>query len=102
MVASETPPAGTDGAPESLTATKRLNSAASMTDSAPSTRATFDPVGAVADVWVFVVQPEDGRYRRRVFLSAAPAWEMERRARDRGQAAQVVLCRLEPVGGVPR
>lgn len=58
---------------------------------------------ALDDVWVLVVQPAaEGRYRRRVFLSVEPAWQAARRAADRGQRADVVLCRLEPVGGDDR
>jgi hypothetical protein len=63
-----------------------------------------DPTAAdvLADVWVLVVKVNAGHYRRRVFLSVAPAWQAVRRAADRGYSADVVLCRLEPVGGVPR
>lgn len=93
MPTKRTAPAPTDAA-QSLAAAKPLDA---------SQCRGFDPSAAVADVWVLVVQPEDGRYRRRVFLSVGPAWRAARRAADRGQPAEVVLCRLDPIlrtGGV--
>lgn len=56
-----------------------------------------DAAGVVDGVFVLVVRLDGDRYRRRVFLTLAPAERAAARAEARGHAAEVVLCRLEPV-----
>lgn len=98
MSAKRNPEAGILGVPESLTATTPLDCSHS-TERCAETRTRPAASDALANVWVLVVQPTDGRYRRRVFLSIEPAWQAARRAEDRGQRADVVLCRLVPMAG---
>lgn len=88
-------PAGTSATPESQTAAKPIDIVQS-TEQAPGL------ANMLAGVYVTVVQVGAGHIRRRVYLSLAPAERAARSAEERGHAAEVVLCRLEPVGGVSR
>ena len=104
MPTKRTAPAPTDAA-QSLTATKPLDCAQSTRDPldvARSEVSPFDAAEVLADAWVLVVRVNAGHYRRRVFLSIAPAWQAARRAADRGYSADVVLCRLEPIRSASR
>ena len=47
---------------------------------------------------VVVVRTPAGRYRRRVFLTLAAAERARDRAQDAGHDAEIVLCRLTPMG----
>jgi hypothetical protein len=53
---------------------------------------------AVRDALVVVVRV-NGHDRRRVYLTLGSATAAAERARERGQDASVVLCRLQPVVG---
>ena len=90
--------------PEVSAAAKPLNSVLESSGHRPQWRTPQQAKAAdvLEDVWVLVVCVGAGHYRRRVFLSVGPAWQAARRAQDRGYSSEVVLCRLEPVGGVPR
>lgn len=61
----------------------------------------FTPEDAAAvarGAFVVVVQLDEDRHRRRVFLTLAAAERHAVAARERGHAAQVLLASLEPVG----
>jgi hypothetical protein len=47
--------------------------------------------------YVVLVHTPTGKYRRRVFLSLHSATAAVQRAKTKDQAAQLVLCRLQPV-----
>ena len=101
---AEAAPSLKDAAPKSLAAAKLLDCGQSTepTTNERTPAPPFDGAQVLADVWVLVVKVNAGHYRRRVFLSVAPAWAAARRAADRGYSAEVVLCKLEPVGRTPR
>lgn len=56
--------------------------------------------GPLGGVYVILVQLPGGRSRRRVFLTLAAAEKCARRARERGEHARLVLCRISPAGEV--
>lgn len=60
----------------------------------------IDVTGVISGVYVVVVRVEGAelRYRRRLFLSLHSAEKAARRAEQRGQVVEVVLCQLTPVG----
>ena len=62
-------------------------------------RRTLDSASLLAGVYVTVVRVNNGHMRRRVYLSLAPAERAVRSAQERGHSAEIVLCRLDPVGG---
>lgn len=59
----------------------------------------LDAAGVVEGAYVVVVRVDEGRYRRRTYMSLFSAEKAAGRARARGQGAEVALCRLAPVTG---
>lgn len=57
-------------------------------------------VETVSGLFAVVVTTSEGRYRRRVWLTLAPAQRAAERAVEAGHVATVVLCRLEPIATV--
>lgn len=66
----------------------------------PNSTATHDSVLAAAAGYAVLVETGEGRYRRRLFLTLAAAERAVRRARERGQYAELILVRVVPVGVV--
>lgn len=60
---------------------------------------TADELHEFATAYVVVACTPTGRYSRRVYLSLHSATKAVARAHDRGQPAELVLCRLVPAGG---
>jgi hypothetical protein len=54
----------------------------------------------LSGVYVVVVTIDGDHVRRRVYLNLPAAQRAQERARERGQAVEVVLAALEPVGVV--
>jgi hypothetical protein len=52
---------------------------------------------SACDAYVVLVSTPTDKYRRRVFLSLHSATLAVQRAQAKGQPAQLVLCRLQPV-----
>ena len=87
MSAKNNAPAGNEGAETGLVYQDQYNH-----DQA-------DVLAAVTG-YALAVETGNGRYRRRLFLTLAAAENAVRRARERGQYAEVVLVRVVPVGVV--
>lgn len=54
-------------------------------------------VRAAVTGYALAVETGSGRYRRRLFLTLSAAENAVRRARERGQYAEVILVRVVPV-----
>lgn len=62
-----------------------------------SAKSIMPSLPAEAQAFVILVLTPQGKYRRKVYLSLHSAVLAVQRAEARGQSAQLVLCRLEPV-----
>ena len=60
-----------------------------------------EAIASACEAYVALVLTPKGKFTRRVFLSLHGANQAVERARARGQAAAVVLCRLTPEYGQP-
>lgn len=70
---------------------------------AVATLPEFTPEDAAAiagGAFVVVVQLDEDRYRRRVFLTLAAAERLAEKARERGHVAHVLLSHVLPLGVV--
>ena len=54
-------------------------------------------IESACQAYVVLLATPTGKYRRRVFLSLHSATAAIRRAKDKGQPARMVLCKLVPV-----
>lgn len=81
-----------------------LSSVPTAPDERPvATLPEFTPEDAAAvagGAFVVVVQIDEDRYRRRVFLTLAPAERLAVKARERGHVAHVMLAHVLPLGVV--
>lgn len=80
-------------APE--TAAKQSGTSVPAGSDVSADAALFESI--VDGVHVVVVRTSNDRYKRRCYLSLAAADKAAERARERGDEAAVVLCRLTPV-----
>jgi hypothetical protein len=64
---------------------------------ADAQKVTPDVAGLVDGAFVVVVATRSGRYRRRVWLSLAPAQRAAAKAREDGIQATVIVAELRPL-----
>jgi hypothetical protein len=93
MMAKESRPGGGSEAAESVVATQDQDTRAPRIP-----RLSQVEIDGSRPMYVIVVKGGDERLRRRVFLSLHSAVRAVERARERGDAATLELCRVLPVG----
>ncbi|MGO2327632.1 hypothetical protein ACTXM3_18270 [Glutamicibacter arilaitensis] len=65
---------------------------------------TIDPKALIDNIHVIIVEidkPDSVHYRKRSYFNLPSAQRAVDRATERGQSAQLILCKLIPVGGAP-
>lgn len=63
--------------------------------------AADDHTPPATPLYVLIVHRSCGRYRRRCYMQLASAERAVTRARERGEYAEIVLCRVVPVQVIP-